>query len=383
MKLKHSFLIIGLLLDFAVLSAQQERIDSLENELKYQEVVRFVDNLQTQDENLLFRKAEALQKMGNLKAAIDCLQAVCDTSQNLSIFRKLAIYYNQIGDKQESLATLQRALCIEKSNALYYEIAKLQYKLRYFKEGKQTCNQILQQDTLANVLRLQSLFHNVLGDRKEAKRLLKRALAQNPQDYLAVKDLANLYKTEQDYKNILPITEAYLQLDSINVNILALNAYAYFSLHEYRKAKKLYEKLFELGHAPAEQYFYLGYTCFRLEHSNDAYRNLHKANELAQGLNETILYYLGLSAIKSLRYQEAIRFLEKALLHYLPDKEKIQNVYTKQAHAYQSLGQNMKAIEMLRKGLKYKYKLHTLYQIAYLYDCSKKQKKQQSPMKSL
>lgn len=358
--------------NMAVTFAQQNRIDSLEKNLKYQEIVGLIDSLDTQDENLLFKKAEALQELGNLQEAIDCLEKICKTSKNVQVFRQLANYYRATGDKQRALATLKKALLLEKNNGLYYEIAKLQYKLRYFEKGKETCNEILAKDTLANVLRLQSLFQNALGNNQEAKRLLQRAIVRNHRDYLAVENLVKLYKTAQDYKAIITLTETYLQLDSANVNILSDNAYAYFSLQKYRKAKKQYEQLFAMGYKPAENYFYLGYCCYRLGHTNDAYLNLYKANELAQELNETILHYLGLAAIKSLRYEEGIAFLEKALKFYLPQKETITDIYASKASAYQSLGQNMKAIAMIRKGMKYQYKHDALYRIAFLYDMSKK-----------
>lgn len=116
----------------------------------------------------------------------------------------------------------------------------------------------------------------------------------------------------------------------------------------------------------------MGYACYRLGHSNDAYNNLYKANELAQGLNEYILNYLGLAAIKSLRYEEAVEFLDKALQYYLPDNEMIQKIYTSKAEAYRHLGQDMMAIKSLRKGMKYHYRHRTLFRIAHIYDISDK-----------
>ncbi len=365
---------IFLLCGGSVVVGQQQHIDSLDRELKYGEIVRFIDSLQTKDVKLLYQKAEALRKTGDVSEAILCLQRLCDSTKNMEYYYELADYYTTVGNEKRALQTLQRALGIAQSAKLYYKIGRLQYKLRLFEEGVRTCDEVLRRDTVPTVLRLQSSCYQKLNKTAEAKRLLMRGICRNPKDYLTVSALARLYKSEGDYEAILPLTENYLKRDSTNISVLSLNAYAYFSLFRYGEAKVRYENLFELGCAPADHYFYLGYIYYRLGHANDAYTYLYKANELAQGLNEVILYHLGLAALKSLRYEEAVSFLEKALHYYLPNEERIAEIYGRQSSAYRFLGQDTRAIKMLYKAMDYEYKHETLYRIAYLYETSGRKK---------
>lgn len=371
MKFRLLFLVIFVCSGCASLLAQQARIDSLKGKLDYAGIIQVIDSLHTEDEDLLFEKVECLQKMGNMSDAIHSLQGLCEKTKKVKFYRELANYYNKIGNEKQALETLQSALEIEESNRLYYEVGKLQYNLRLFKEGVESCDKVLQNDTISNVLRLQSFFYKALDKTEEAKQLLKRGIVLNPKDYLSVVALGNMYKKDGEYKELVAITEKYLQKDSLNINVLSLNAFAYFNLHKYHKAKKLYEKLFELGFAPAENYFYLGYVYYRLGHYNDSYNSLLKANELAQGLNEAILYQLGVSCVKSLRYEEAILYLEKALQYYLPNNDKIKDICAYESNAYHLLGKFKKAVEMLKKGQKYKYSYRTLLNIGILYEQNK------------
>ncbi len=209
MKFRLLFLFSFVCCSFSLVFAQQGRIDTLESKLDYQGIVNFIDSLKTEDEDLLCQKAEAFRKMGNISDAINCLQSLCKTSKNIEVFRQLANYYNKIDNQKQALETLQKALQIEKSERLYYEIAKLQYNLRLYDEGVETCDEILRNDTIANVLRLQSTFYQALEKTDEAKRLLRRGIARNAKDYRSVVALTNILKKEAGYEEIIPITEAY------------------------------------------------------------------------------------------------------------------------------------------------------------------------------
>lgn len=370
--MKKIWTLLFLCFPFISFAQHREYIDSLRNQMQFEKIITYIEGLEEKSEAFLLKKAEALYELGNIAEAIKCLEEHLEDSENIVVYKKLANYYIKTKNEKNALEVFQKSLRFTRAPIIYSEIAKLQYNLRKYEDSKQTCDTLLIKDTIPAILRLQSSCFIALDKSREAEMLLKRAIERNSTDYLSVLTLGNLYKREGRYKDMLTMTESYIEKDGDNVAVLSLNGYANFMLKKYDKAKICYESLIENGVNTGDVYFYLGLSCYRLKDYEEAYNYLSEANILAQELNEVILYYLGLVAMEVNKVEAGIAFLDKALTFYLPNKEMLQNLYNSQARAFAELGKYNQSVQKTKRAMSYGYTYDLQYNLAYYYDMQEK-----------
>ncbi|MFX0140041.1 MAG: tetratricopeptide repeat protein, partial [Candidatus Hodarchaeota archaeon] len=171
--------------------------------------------------------------------------------------------------------------------------------------------------------------------------ILKKYIETNPNDLKARKLLNEMNKT---YK-----VERHSSPENAKVRDLLLEGNNFMTQWKYRNAIQCFEEAIKLNSELLPAWFYMGVAYGSLS-------NLRKARECYEKVvsiknvnleHPLILLIIGIAYNKLKQPSKAIKFFEKRLLYPTPD-DAMYNL----AHSYRMLGNNSKAIEILKKLLK-------------------------------
>ena len=177
----------------------------------------------------------------------------------------------------------------------------------------------------------------------------------------------NLLSMEQPDSALIYLCR-YTSIDSTDLNINRLKAYAYNQAGLHQDAIKLYQKIRQSGDRQASTEYYLGLSYAYTDSLSQAYDCLVRANNLSERKNAYILSQLGVIGSKIGMIKESQQDIKDALDLLQPDKQLVTSLYETAAANHIQLHQYKDAIACYSKILKENpEKLHMLYQTAFLY----------------
>jgi tetratricopeptide (TPR) repeat protein len=248
-------------------------------------------------------------------------------------------------------------------------LANLLIRMDQDRQAKEIFDQLIATDTSNSYFlnQLATCYYNLnLND--SAIFWYEKSLQLNPEDYLTIIRLSNLYIRHGNIENGLSITGRYLEYDSLNLQVLKLNAYIHFLSGNYDKAIDRYMKSCAYGDSSFAAMKYLGLSYFQKEDMYLAATWLDKAYRLDTTDMETCLY-LGISTGWTMDKMKGIKYLEKVLGMIFPSDDLVVRVYREIADLYVAWSKPDLAIPYYLKVLEYNtdnrmvlFKLGNLYE---------------------
>lgn len=144
----------------------------------------------------------------------------------------------------------------------------------------------------------------------------------------------------------------YTSIDSTDLNINRLKAYAYNQAGLHQDAIKLYQKIRQSGDRQASTEYYLGLSYAYTDSLSQAYDCLVRANNLSERKNAYILSQLGVIGSKIGMIKESQQDIKDALDLLQPDKQLVTSLYETAATNHIQLHQYKDAIACYDKILK-------------------------------
>ena len=185
---------------------------------------RFVE-LDTDDLEALGRLAEAYEKQGNLKAAIQAHEALLgrmDTGDKLPVFKRLGYVCAEAGKTRKALSYYLKAADLDKTDAnLYYNLSYVYKKLHNGAKADFYLDKAVRlktQDLDGRLELAQSLLNR--GELKKTEKYLSTILAKKPESLKALLLMAQLMEKKGERQKLRDIYKRILLLDQKNETVL-------------------------------------------------------------------------------------------------------------------------------------------------------------------
>ena len=144
---------------------------------------------------------------------------------------------------------------------------KLLYKLRLMSllyRGKQyepvigLGRNVLQRDSITQVLSLVGDAFNQLEQRDSAEWYYRQALARRPLNESVLNKLCSILLGRERYDEVISLTDAFLAEEPDNLTILPVSGVAHFSKQQYQEAEDAFTRMLRLGDDSYAVHYYLG-----------------------------------------------------------------------------------------------------------------------------
>jgi len=227
----------------------------------------------------------------------------------------------------------------------------------------------IQGDSLS-AIDLHDIFfaYKALNERDSLERFGNLALKRNPYDAEVAMALASHLNNSDKPDDAIDICEAYLQLDSTNMQIKKQLGYALYLLTEYGETVDIYKELDEKGDKNFDTQFILGMAYEQIEHAEDALRHLEKAYYANPTPPKTLIQHLAMLCERLGLTKEGIKYTNEAIAMNTPDSMLITALYKNLAALYYKDNNFKEAAKSFEACLPYeKTNPVTLYNIAQMY----------------
>ena len=107
--------------------------------------------------------------------------------------------------------------------------------------------ELLKRDTLLQALTLVGDAFNNMEQADSAMRYYNAALLRQPHNASVVSKMANILLGRKDYDGVLSLSDNYLAMDSLNIDILRIKGLAHYLKGEYKPSASSFETVIEEG----------------------------------------------------------------------------------------------------------------------------------------
>ncbi len=330
--MKKTILLAILLSGVGVIYAQKfhvnannaaEQLKSKQLAMDYERVIRLVDSLQLTDVVAFQAKVGAQTSLGLVKEAANTIYAALKLyPQNAEVIAGFAEAATIIGNDELAMTCWNLATRLRPTPQWMNRKAELLCAKKRFQESVAVADSILEKNNIPSVVRLKARNLAALKDIAGSARILEAQCRNQNKDYLAFKQLANLYLAVDSAKRLSEITDEYLQQDSLNTEILNFNAKAHYLQNNYQKSIECYRKMERLGDVfDYDKNLFCGLAFYKADSDlpYDAFPYFLKADTLSEGRYYIVKYYLGKTAEKIGKTKDAEKYYQEALQIIEPD----------------------------------------------------------------
>ena len=362
---KYILMIVWLNL-FVALSAQVNKntvedsfqlIKNMQESMDFEKIIQYVDSAQLTSAFALKSRAAAQASLGLLDQAVKTMNTAVELyPQDLNMLTDFVEIANSVSDDDLALKYLNLATAIRFVPNLMYKKAEILYSKKMNKESIAVADSILSISPISSVIRLKARNLAALKDYDESQKILENQYQRDENDYLTFRQLTNLYLATDSIKKLETATDNFLKKDSLNAQILNLNAKANYLDNRFDKAVEGYKKLKSLGiEFDYDQNFFAALSFYRANDTliYEAFDYLQKADSLAEGQYYPLKFYLGQMAEKTGRIPEAIRYYSEAAAIIQPDTVQLAQVYNKLGKMQMLSRRPLDAIKSHVMALKY------------------------------
>ena len=332
------------------------QIDSLrERYYNLQDSAEVVDAAQVLKE-LLLQKANCQKNLYKFNEAIVTLDEALQTGgEDAATFANIAECHRLSGNDIASFMFYVNAIRMAPDN-IFFRIQKamLHYKMEEFQKCIIEGKEILERDTINQILVTVANSFNRMNQGDSALVYYRKAYARNPYDYRTLEKMSNIYLGRQMFDTVMHLANNYLQLDSTNNVINPIKGLAQYGLKDYRNAYETFRKSLDYGCDQLSGYYYLGLCQFMDKEYRDSRKWFKKAMALDSS-DVNIPFYIGQAYIKesSQYYESAEEYFNMAEEMIQPDPAMMYKIYSSRAEAYINSAQFEKAVSQLKTAQTY------------------------------
>ena len=324
---------------------------------------------------LVLRKAALLRKMYCFDEAAEALSSLLRPgAMDLEVLGELADCHFQAGRLDEA-RQLYFVLSQQRPDDLGYQIRYMSLlgRAKAYDSVVARGREVLQRDTLLPVLTLVGDAFNNMEQPDSAMRYYSAALLRRPENASIVNKMSRILLDRKDYDGALALADAYLELDSLNVDILRVKGLAHYLKGEHKPSADAFETAIGQGDDTYAPHYYLAKDLSNLHLYNEADEHFMCAWQidstkasLAMEIAENRLH--GLFMYKS----DIKPWFEKALYMMEPDHELLSSIYQSYGRA-EYMRQNWDlAISLYKAAYEYNPKtISALSTIGYCYEQKK------------
>ena len=324
---------------------------------------------------LVLRKAALLRRMYCFDEAAEALTSLLRPEKmDLEVLGELADCNYQAGWYDDA-ALLYLVLTQQRPDDLGYQIRYLQLasRAKAYDDVVARGREVLQRDTLLPVLTLVGDAFNQMEQRDSAMTYYSAALIRRPDNASLVNKMSRIMLDRKDYDGALALADAYLELDSLNVDILRVKGLAHYLKEEYKPSADAFEAAVNQGDDTYATHYYLGKDFSNLHLHREAEEHFMRAWQLDSTKASLAMEIAENRASFMPDYKENVKpWFEKALYMMEPDHELLSTIYQSYGRV-EYMRQNWDlAISLYKAAYEYNPKtISALSTIGYCYEQKK------------
>lgn len=188
--------------------------------------------------------------------------------------------------------------------------------------------ELLKRDTLLQALTLVGDAFNNMEQADSAMRYYNAALLRQPHNASVVSKMANILLDRKDYDGVLSLSDNYLAMDSLNIDILRIKGLAHYLKGEYKPSASSFETVIEEGDDSYAPNYYLAKDLYNLHLYKEADEHFLKAWQLDSTRASLALEIAENRTHAPYRYESEVKpWFEKALAMMEPDHDLLSSIY--------------------------------------------------------
>lgn len=308
------------------------------------------------------------------EAIASLTQMMAEQGPQVILLEELADCHYQSGNAAEALEQYSLLSSMQPDKLLYkLRMMNLLYRGKQYEASVGLGREILQRDSITQVISLVGDAFNQLERRDSAEWYYRRALERRPHNESVLNKLCGILLGREQYDEVLSLTGAFLADEPDNLTILPVSGIAHFAREQYEDADADFSRMQKLGDDGYAVHYYLGQCAQEFGRTWAAEQEFEKAwqrDSTDVGLAITIGKLRG-----DLHYDGWEGWYDKALERLSPDPKVIATTSaTHQNYALTAykFGQWDLCIEHYLKMLEYNPKHYSAYyMIAQCYELKK------------
>ena len=325
--------------------------------------------------SLVLRKAALLRRMYCFDEAAEALTSLLRPGfMDLEVLGELADCNYQAG-RFEDAANLYFILTSQRPDDLGFQVRyiSLASRARDFQEVVARGREVLQRDTLLHVLTLVGDAFNQMEQRDSAMRYYSAALRRRPDNASVVNKMSRILLDRKDYDGALALADDYLELDSLDIDILRVKGLAHYLKEEYKPSAVAFETAIEQGDDTYAPHYYLAKDFSHLHLYKEADEHFIRAWQLDSTKASLAMEIAENRSHGLFKYESDVKpWFERALAMMEPDHELLSSIYQYYATAEYSRQKWDLAISLYKAAYEYNPKYTSaLSTIAYCYEQKK------------
>ena len=267
-----------------------------------------------------------LKQLWKYDEAIGALtQMMAEQGPQVILLEELADCHYQSGNTAEALTQYSLLADMQPDKLLYkLRMMNLLYRGKQYEASVGLGREILQRDSITQVVSLLGDAFNQMEQRDSAEWYYRRALERRPHNESVLNKLCGILLGREQYDEVLSLTGAFLADEPDNLTILPVSGIAHFAREQYEDADADFSRMQKLGDDGYAVHYYLGQCAQKFGRTWAAEQEFEKAwqrDSTDVGLAITI------ARLKSdLLHSDWSQWYEKALERLSPDQRTIANI---------------------------------------------------------
>ena len=203
------------------------------------------------------RELKQLWKYDEAIAALT--QMMAEQGPRADLLEELADCHYQSSNAAEALTQYSLLAEMQPDKLLYkLRLMNLLYRAKQYDAAIGFGREILQRDSITQVLSLVGDAFNQLEQRDSAQWYYHRALARRPHNDAVLSKLCGILLGRERYDEVLSLTDAFLAEEPDNLTILPVRGLARFNTQQYEAAEADFTRMNQLGDDGYAVHYYLG-----------------------------------------------------------------------------------------------------------------------------
>ena len=193
------------------------------------------------------------------EAIASLTQMMAEQGPRPDLLEELADCHYQSGNAVEALSQYSLLAEMQPDKLLYkLRLMNLLYRAKQYEPAIGFGRDILQRDSITQVVSMVGDAFNQLQQRDSAEWYYRRALSRRPHNDAVLSKLCNILLGREQHDEVLALADAFLAEEPDNLTILPVRGIARFAKKRYDDAEADFKHMNELGEDGYAVHYYLG-----------------------------------------------------------------------------------------------------------------------------
>ena len=256
------------------------------------------------------------------EAIASLTQMMAEQGPRAELLEELADCHYQSGNAAEALTQYSLLADMQPDRLLYkLRLMNLLYRGKQYEGAIGYGRDILQRDSITQVISMVGDAFNQLERRDSAEWYYRRALARRPHSDAVLSKLSNILLGREQFDEVLALTDAFLAEEPDNLTILPVRGIARYSKQQYDEAEADFLRMHKLGDDGYAVHYYLGLCAQKTGILRDAIREFGLAWQ-RDSSDVNVALTIG-QLIADSRQSGWEEWFEKALTRLQPDPKAV------------------------------------------------------------